>query len=313
MNALITGGFGFIGSHLANYLVSEGWHVKIVDIEGAVPCIPLPPENVTTIYGKYFDPVVMQNSLVDVDVCFHLASSVGPANSNDKVTFDIETNLIGTIQLLEAMRQSGVGRIVYLSSGGTVYGGPHSVPITEDMHGAPSCSYGIVKKTVEHYLSLYQKLHDLEYNVIRLANPYGVGQRLHANQGVIANFIGKILSNAPLEIWGDGSVVRDYVYIADVIRAIGIAATSEARNDVFNIGSGVGLSLAQIVDLLKNECGLDFQVNYTPSRKVDQPINVLDISKAKQRLGWSPKVSITEGIGRTLEWARKQTQVLQSR
>lgn len=306
MNALITGGFGFLGSHLVTRLVADGWRVKIIDIEGAVPCIPLPTENVSIIYGRYNDPVVMQSSLVDVDVCFHLASSVGPANSNEKIIFDIETNLIGTINLLDAIRKSSVKRLVYLSSGGTVYGGPHSNPIDEDVNGSPTCSYGIVKKSVEYYLSLYSKLFGLEYNVIRLANPYGVGQRLNAAQGVIGNFIGKILSNVPLEIWGDGSFVRDYIYISDVVEAIQLVAVSDIKNEIFNIGSGYGLTLIDIVDFLRDEFKLKFSVNYTPSRKVDQPINVLNNSKATRQLGWSPQVSISEGLGLTIEWAKGQ-------
>jgi UDP-glucose 4-epimerase len=310
MKALITGGFGFIGAHLTNLLVSRGWHVTIVDLKEAVPCVPLPAQNVTTIYGKYYDQGVLKSALADVDVCFHLASSVGPANSNEKVIFDIETNLIGTITLLNAVRESNVRRFIYLSSGGTVYGGKHTEPLTEDMHGLPTCSYGIVKKTVEYYLNLYNKLYGLEYNVLRLANPYGIGQRLNGNQGVIANFIGKILSNAPIEIWGDGSVVRDYIYISDAVEAIALAATVESRNELLNIGTGTGLSLAQIVRLLKDEFHHSFDVDYKPGRSVDLPVNILNISKSRKLLGWSPVVNITEGISRTVDWASRQTHAI---
>ncbi|WP_181969854.1 NAD-dependent epimerase/dehydratase family protein [Paraburkholderia sp. DHOC27] len=310
MKALITGGFGFIGAHLTNLLVSRGWHVTIVELKEAVPCVPLPPQNVTTVYGKYYDQSVLRSALVDVDVCFHLASSVGPANSNERVIFDIETNLIGTINLLDAVRASTVRRFIYLSSGGTVYGGKHSEPLTEDMHGSPTCSYGIVKKTVEYYLSLYNKLYGLEYNVLRLANPYGVGQRLNGNQGVIANFIGKIISNAPIEIWGDGSVIRDYIYISDAVEAIARAATVESKNELLNIGTGIGLSLSQIVQLLKNEFNHSFDVEYKPGRGVDLPVNILNIEKSRKLLDWTPTVDIAEGINRTVAWAGQQTHAI---
>ncbi|SCZ44442.1 MULTISPECIES: NAD-dependent epimerase/dehydratase family protein [Burkholderia] len=306
MRALITGGFGFIGSHLTRHLLDKGWGVTVVDLEGAAPCVALPMEKLTVINGPYYAPEVIAQCSGEIDVCFHLASSVGPALSNEKIVFDIETNLIGTVSLLDALSPKQIRRFVYISSGGTVYGTVPSVPISEDQHGFPTCSYGIVKKAVEYYLHLYSKIYGMRYNVIRLANPYGVGQRLNYNQGAIANFIGKIINNVPLEIWGDGSVIRDYIYIDDVVRAIVAAAESDAENEIFNIGSGVGLSLNQIVKILRDDFQLPFEVKYQASRNVDVPVNILDITKALAKLNWRPEVDVKSGIEATLTWARGQ-------
>ncbi|MBB5412598.1 UDP-glucose 4-epimerase [Paraburkholderia sp. HC6.4b] len=306
MRALITGGFGFIGSHLALHLIQKGWNVTVVDLEGATPCIPLPMDKLTVVSGKYYDPEVLVQCCNDIDVCFHLASTVGPAVSNEKIAFDIETNLIGTVSLLDSLSPKQVRRFVYISSGGTVYGNVQAVPIAESQPGSPTCSYGIVKKAVEDYLHLYSKIKGIRYNVVRLANPYGIGQRLNYNQGAIANFIGKIINNVPIEIWGDGSVVRDYIYIDDVVRAVIATAESSVENEIFNIGSGSGLSLNGIVTILRQDFGLSSEVKYLGSRNVDVPVNILDIGKAREKLGWHPQIDIKAGIEATLAWAREQ-------
>lgn len=304
MRALITGGFGFIGSHLTRYLVQQGWSVTVVDLTGAVPCVPVPMDKVTVVSGSYHAPDVFEQCGGEIDVCFHLASSVGPAQSNERIAFDIESNLIGTISLLDMLSTKQLRRFVYISSGGTVYGNTNTVPIPESFDGLPTCSYGIVKKAVEYYLHLYSRTKNFRYNVIRLANPYGEGQRLNHNQGAIANFIGKIINNAPIEIWGDGSVVRDYIYIDDVVRAIVAAAESQVENRVFNVGSGMGRSLNDIVSILREDFQLSFDVQYQASRSVDVPVNVLDIGKAIVQLGWRPTVDLKTGIGAMLAWAR---------
>ncbi len=220
MKALITGRFGFIGSRLARKLIKKGYGVTIIDLYGAKPCVPIPIGNINIIYGSYSDQSVLEQCSDKIDICFHLASSLGPASSNNNIFTDIETNLIATIVLLNWLSAKQIYKIIYASSDGTVYGNNQpDGPISENQCGSPICSYGIIKKTIEDYLYLYSRINGIRYNILRFSNPYGIGQRIHNNQGVIANLIGKIINNKPIEFWGDGSVIRDYVYIDDVINA----------------------------------------------------------------------------------------------
>ncbi|OYX12002.1 MAG: hypothetical protein B7Z15_10730 [Rhizobiales bacterium 32-66-8] len=181
-------------------------------------------------------------------------------------------------------------------AGGTVYGAPRESLITEEHPTNPISSYGITKLTIEKYLQLFQKLHGLEYVVLRLANPFGHGQRISATQGAVAVFFGKILRGEEIEIWGDGSVVRDYIYIDDVIRALLLAADRGGQDRIFNIGSGAGRSLNDVIRSIEAATGRAAMVNYKPSRSFDVPSSVLNIERARLALDWSPRVAFEEGV-----------------
>jgi UDP-glucose 4-epimerase len=207
-------------------------------------------------------------------------------------------NLLGTLNLLEASRLTGVKRLVMVSSGGTVYGIPNVVPIPESHSTDPICSYGITKLAIEKYVALYRQLHGLEGFVLRVANPFGPRQRLDAAQGVVPVFLGKALRHEPLQIWGDGSTVRDFLDVADVVSALLAAANYQGDESLFNIGSGQGLSLNQLIALLEVQLNRSLDVEYLPSRGCDVPTNVLCIDKARTVLGWSPEISVADGLSR---------------
>jgi UDP-glucose 4-epimerase len=185
-----------------------------------------------------------------------------------------------------------------------VYGTPQRIPISEDHPTDPISSYGITKLTIEKYLKLYRELHGLEYCVLRLANPYGEGQRTDRGQGAVAVFLDRVAGGMPIEIWGDGSVVRDYIYVGDVVEAMTAAAFGDAPSRLYNIGSGQGTSLLELVDAIGAVTGRKPSIDFKPSRPFDVPASVLDISRARRELGWQPRTTLGEGLRRTFEWAR---------
>ena len=172
-----------------------------------------------------------------------------------KYVFDIETNLLGTVRLLNQVVKAKVGKVVFLSSGGTVYGPPQEVPIVETHQTNPICSYGITKLAIEKYLDLFFQLHGIDYTVLRLSNPFGERQRIQSSQGAVAVFLGKALRKEKIEIWGDGFVVRDYLHVSDVVSAMIASIDYQGSDRVFNIGSGSGVSLNEVVDGISQVLG----------------------------------------------------------
>jgi UDP-glucose 4-epimerase len=179
-----------------------------------------------------------------------------------------------------------------------VYGIPQQVPIPESHPTKPICSYGITKLSIEHHLALENQLHGLDYQVVRLANPYGVRQRTTAAQGAIAVFLGKILRGESIELWGDGSNVRDFIYVTDAMSAILTLLAENCSERVLNIGSGEGFSLMNVLDTIRNVTGIVPQLQLAPSRSCDVASNVLSIERARQTLNWRPLVSLEDGIAR---------------
>lgn len=301
MNILIFGGAGFIGKHLCTALVAAGHQVTAFDlspVNGSWPAI----DGVTWLAGDFTDPAATAAALGDADQVIHLISGTHPKTSNDNPLRDLQNNVGATLQLLDAIVQRpSPPSVIFLSSGGTVYGIPRSIPIPESHPTDPLCAYGIGKLGIEKYLALYQRLHGLNYRVLRLANPYGEHQSPHTGQGVIPAFLWKALQGEPLEIWGDGSVVRDYLYIGDVIRAVVAAMDYCGSERLFNIGSGGGHSLNDLVDTVRELLGRDVSCRYLPARACDVPINILDVSRARVELGWRATTPLSAGMARLLE------------
>jgi UDP-glucose 4-epimerase len=256
------------------------------------------------VYGRLEDREALRHALNGVDVVFHLIGATLPATSNADPTFDVQSNVIGTLGLLEECVSVGVSRLVFTSSGGTVYGIQQSNPIKESRPTNPICSYGITKLTVEKYLGLFHHLYGLEYVVLRCSNAYGTRQNPWGQQGAIAVFLGGVAQGNLITIWGDGTVVRDYIYVEDIIRAHVLAAQSTSDRLTLNIGSGVGHSLNQVLDLISSVAGRGVEVRYESAREADVPVNVLDPTLAKKRLGWRCEVALEEGIRRTWAWVQ---------
>jgi UDP-glucose 4-epimerase len=253
---------------------------------------------IEVVDGDFASEADVAAAVADRDICFHLVSTTLPETSNADPVFDVTSNLAASLRLLEHARRAGVARLVFLSSGGTVYGHPREIPIPETHATDPLCSYGIVKLAIEKYLELYRQLHGLDYVVLRVANPFGEGQRTNGSQGAVAVFLGRALRDEPIDIWGDGTVVRDYLHISDVVAAILRAATSDSRERIFNIGSGSGLSLNDVVDGIAEVVGRTPRRIYHPARSFDVPVNVLRIDRAQAELGWRPALTFAEGVKR---------------
>ena len=300
MQAVVTGASGFIGSHLVDGLLAAGYRVKALgrNLPGLIGLDAQSNPNLALLPVSLADRLALQQVLEGVEIVFHLASGSLPQSSNRDPHADVQVNLLGTLNLLEASRLTGVKRLVMVSSGGTVYGIPSVVPIPESHSTDPICSYGITKLAIEKYVALYQQLHGLEGLVLRVANPFGPRQRLDAAQGVVPVFLGKALRHEPLQIWGDGSIIRDFLYVTDVVSALLAAADYQGEESLFNIGSGQGLSLNQLIALLEVRLNRSLEVEYLPSRGCDVPTNVLCIDKARTFLGWSPQISVADGLSR---------------
>ncbi len=304
---LVLGGKGFIGSHLVDALLHKGFPVKVFDRAN------IPPLNdaaaaaqVEWIDGDFTSDADVGRALAGCDVCYHLVSTTLPQSSNADPVFDVETNVAGTIRLLNHAVRLGVKKVVFISSGGTVYGIPRQVPISEDHPTNPICSYGITKLAIEKYLHLYLTLHGLDYTVLRLSNPFGERQRIQASQGAVAVFMGKALRGERIDIWGDGSVVRDYVYVGDAVAALVKAATYRGDERVLNIGSGAGISLNQILDGIEQVTGCKAERTYTAARAFDVPVSVLATARARDALGWTPTTSFADGLKRMMLWMQTE-------
>jgi UDP-glucose 4-epimerase len=245
--------------------------------------------------ADFTDIPALIEALSGVDVVFHLISTTTPATSNQDPIFDVESNLVATVRLIQLIRDSGVRRLVYLSSGGTVYGIPETLPIPEEHQLRPICSYGIVKVAVENYLYMFQQLHGLDYVVLRASNPYGERQGHYGVQGVIGTFLNKTLKGEELEIWGDGGLVRDFVYVKD-LAGLCVAAGESDKVGVYNAGSGKGHSIEEVKGYVEQAVGRKVVVNRRESRNFDVPKVVLDISKASHAFNWRPEVDLAAGI-----------------
>lgn len=309
MKALVIGGNGFIGAHLVDALLAAGHEVCVFDRYPSRYRQPL--SNVTYVAGDFANHGEVDAAVAGVDWVFHLAYTTLPETSNEDPVYDVRSNVVDTLQLLQSCKQHGVRKFIFISSGGTVYGIPQTVPIKENHPTEPMCSYGISKLTIEKYLHLFHRLWGLDYVVARVSNPYGEFQNPNAKQGAIGVFLGNVAKGQPITIWGDGEVVRDYVYIKDAVEALVLAAeydpssksASEAPR-VFNIGYGQGASLNQIVEQIKKVVDHPVEVCYKPSRPVDVPVNVLDVSRAAQYLEWQPRTTLAEGMKHSWDWVK---------
>jgi len=301
---LVLGGRGFIGSHLIAALLSHGYRVRCFDRPHVVALGRdlLDAPGFELIEGDLANEAEIAEAIEGCDVCYHLVSTTLPKSSNADPVYDIESNVVATVKLLNHAVKSGVRKVVFASSGGTVYGNPVSIPIQESHPTNPVCSYGISKLAIEKYLGLFKQLHGLDYTVLRIANPFGERQRTHSSQGAVAVFLNKVLLGEAIEIWGDGSIVRDYIDISDVVDALLLAMEQTSDQHVFNIGSGRGHSINELIRAIEKATGRTADCRYLPSRAFDTPSNVLCNTLANQCLGWSPKVGFEEGLERFAVW-----------
>ncbi len=296
---LILGGAGFIGSAVTRQVVADGWRARVFDRPQAVPAWLKDAADLEWMPGDFQDPSALDAALDGVDAVIHLVSTMLPKASNEAPAQDVDTNVVATLRLLSLMVGRGVRKIVFASSGGTVYGIPKIVPIAEDHPTQPEVSYGITKLMIEKYLHLYSRLHGLQPVSLRIANPYGAGQRVDTAQGALAAFLHRGARGEPVEIWGDGSVTRDYLHVEDVAAAFACALRYDGPHQVFNIGSGRGLSINELADAVEEYLGRPLVRRYLPGRSFDVPVSILDNALARRELQWTPKIALREGLRMT--------------
>jgi UDP-glucose 4-epimerase len=303
VRVLVLGGCGFIGSHVVDKLVSRGASVRVLDRRPEAFRAPI--LSVDYVFGDFSDTMLLSEALMGVDAVLHLVSSTVPSTSNLDPMADISGNLVSTVGLLAIMRQLDVRKIVFLSSGGTVYGIPKSDFISEDHPLDPVSSYGIVKVAIEKYLHMDHYLNGLNYSILRVSNPYGPRQGHGGVQGVIGTFLWKLARGENIEIWGDGKIVRDFIHVDDIAELC-VSAMQSDRSGVFNAGYGQGSSILDVVEAIFQITNLDVQPQFKPGRNFDVPRAVLDIRKAQAILGWTPQIPLQAGISQTWEWVKKQ-------
>jgi UDP-glucose 4-epimerase len=305
MKVLVTGGAGFIGSHVVQALIQAGHRVCVVDDLSSGLREHVPP-GVRLHVVDIADPALA--GVFDAerpDTVSHQAAQASVAVSIREPRADARVNVIGTLNLVEQAVRTRVRRFVFASTGGAIYGDCDRIPVTEDQPARPISPYGVHKLCAEHHLFAAHHLHGLRWIALRYANVYGPRQDPYGEAGVVAIFTGAMLAGQTPTIFGDGLHTRDYVYVDDVAAANVGALESEA-DGVYNIGTGTETTTQQIFESLKGHTGYAGVARYTPPRPGDVRRIALDVSRAEQVLGWRPGVSLDEGLRRTVEWFRRE-------
>jgi UDP-glucose 4-epimerase len=309
---LVLGGSGFIGSHLVELLAEQGTQVRVFGRSTPHHRLGNMTDRVEWIQGEFRDAEALAQSVQGCDYVYHLVGTTKPASSNRDVVFDVETSIVPTLRLLEICVRQKVRQVIFASSGGTVYGQTDGYPIPEKHSTEPQSAYGITKLTIEKYLELFHRIHGLDYAVLRVANCYGPRLPTDGEQGVIGSFLDRLARGEPLILWGDGSVRRDYVYVDDVARAFRASLGQCSPYRVFNIGTGIGTSLAELIELVQEVTGRRTEVVKKPGRQVDIPVNILHPGRAGEYLKWEPLTSLRTGLLRTWTWLVRSQSIRQA-
>ncbi len=306
MKVLVTGGAGFIGSHVVDLYLEHGHEVVVVDDLSSGRLSNLNPG------VKFYQLDIRSPDIQKVfelerpEVINHHAAQMDVRRSVAEPIFDADVNILGSIHLLECARTYGVRRFIYISTGGAVYGEPEYLPCDEEHPIRPICQYGASKHTVEHYLHMYCTNYGLEYVVLRYPNVYGPRQDPHGEAGVVAIFTGQMLRSAPVTINGDGEQVRDFVYVRDCARANLLALNSNHSSGLYNLGSGRGISINEIFECLRDITAYPHEPAHGPPKLGETRRIYLTGDRAKAEMGWEPETPLAEGLQRTVAYFRQQ-------
>src|SRR5215208_433837 len=304
MKVLVTGGAGFIGSHVVDTYIANGYEVVVVDNLSTGQLFNLNPA--VTFYNMDIRSPQLQEIFDKEcpDFVNHHAAQMDVRRSTVEPLFDADINILGSINVLECAIKFQVKRFIYISSGGAVYGEPESLPCDETHPINPICQYGVSKHTIEHYLYLYNHIYGLDYIVLRYGNVYGPRQNPRGEAGVVAIFTGQMLSDQQVLINGDGEQQRDFVYVTDCAQANLLALTAKQANTIYNIGCGVGTSINEIFQILKEFSGKHKNAYYGPPKPGETQRIYLNCSKAQSGLGWTPAIGIQGGLENTVNYIK---------
>lgn len=306
MNIVIFGGAGFIGTNLTFALGKQNHNIKVIDLkeEYFKPIQSFYLPNVKTIAVDAYNSEIFETYIDNnTDIVYHLISFNNPTTSNQHILNDLDNNINITINMLDVCKKYHL-KLIFLSSGGTVYGPYHNAPLTEESLTNPISSYGIQKLTIEKLIQLYNYLYNMDYNIIRLSNPYGPYQRPNGQLGVVSAFTYNILNNKPINIYGDGSVVRDFIYIDDAINGIINITNYNGNIKIFNLGIGIGTDINTVIKIIEQESGQTSVKNYLSNRRADVKQNILNIKKYCDTFGVKPMINLRQGIKKTILYLR---------
>jgi UDP-glucose 4-epimerase len=286
--------------------VNDGHPVRIFDRTGESRQLVNDIEHgVEFIEGDISRLEDIQRALAGAKVLINLVHTTVPGSSMKDPAYDVTSNVANAARWLELLGQSGLRKVIYFSSGGTVYGLPEKIPIAEDHPTNPLNSYGITKLAIEKYTAMYANRFGIDYCLVRPSNVYGPGQRLNYGQGVIGIMANHALHGERLEVWGEGTDQRDYLFIDDLVDAIRRLLSYDGVHRVFNVSSGIGHSVSDVINALRKQIKTLPEIVYLPPRSFDVPINILDSTRLREETGWRPTIEFEEGIRRVIEWLKR--------
>lgn len=306
MKVLVTGGAGFIGSHIVGAYVEAGHEVVVIDDLSTGHAENVHPDARLEQLDVASPEAAALVASERPDVLNHHAAQMNVRFSVEDPVFDARVNILGLINVVEAARKAGTRRVIFASSGGTVYGEPQHFPCNEDEPTHPVCPYGVSKLTGEHYLFYYRRVHGLAYTALRYSNVYGPRQDPHGEAGVVAIFCTRLLERRDVTIFGDGLQTRDYVFVGDVVRA-NLAALEADVAGAVNIGTGLETSVVTLYERIKALVGGDGGAEHAAVRPGEVLRSVLDASLAKRVLGWQPRAGLAEGLASTVDFFRARS------
>lgn len=304
---LVLGADGFIGSNLVENLVVNGFDVRAFDLfrNGKSLNLEHLKDKIEFFQGDFLNISDINRALIDVREVIHLVSLTTPASSMNDPIIDIETNIKGSVSLFIQCVESGVKRVIYASSGGAIYGNNNNSTNSENDNTNPSSPYGIAKLTIEKYLEYFKMKSGLNYVAFRFSNPYGPRQNIIGIQGIIPIFLNLIRNGNPLNVYGDGENIRDYIYIDDMVNVIVQTIKNEKITGIYNVGNGKGISINELILIMSEVTNTVPIINYLPSRISDVRKVVLDTKKMKKEIGCFVKTDLRDGIKKTWQWINK--------
>ncbi len=300
-----------MGSHICRKLVACNHRVRIFDkLYASQSLIEDFGSKVEVIQGDMARPEDVINAIADANIVIHLVHTTVPGSSMIDPGYDLDSNVVSTVNWLRRVSETEVKKIIYCSSGGTVYGIPQAIPIDENHPTDPISSYGITKLAIEKYTMMYSLIAGIDYCLVRPSNVYGPGQRLKIGQGLVGVLAERALRGEPLEIWGSGEVRRDYLYVDDLVSATVALVNYTGGQNIFNVSSGESHSVLEIIDMIRIQLGGIPEIRFLPARGYDVPVSILDSSRLMNETAWHPTVKLETGVARTIEWLKTQAPVI---